>query len=219
MLFQRSTRALPFASAAVAVVSSALGLVMGAKKGLPLHVIGLETEGFLLQALAALALLAFAAGLASFTRIVEATGETRSEARPYSSLILGLGALAASIHIAGAVFLVVDDSHGKSYRTLASGESLALGAMVITASAVFRAVRRPGAMLVSVPVAAVMLARGTLVVVRGGLDSGYIADPAGGLWIVSSLAFGLWLIVASISTRELDPSPDALVPSGERLPS
>ncbi len=202
MFLLRSTRALPFASALVAVMSSAIGLFAGVKKGLPKRVLALETEGFLAQGLAGLALVAFAVGLASFVRTVEATEAPTTERRPYSMLILALGAVAGVLHMVSAVVLSTGDSLDPPYRMLASGESLALSGLVLTASAVFRAIRRPGVMLLSAAAALVLFARGALVVVHAGFErNSFAVDPADIFWVLTSLMFGLWMIVASISLR------------------
>lgn len=213
MLLNRSTRTLPFIASLTLVASSALGLVVGAKKDMPKGVAQLELIGSLPQALASLGLVAFAAGLAGFVRVVEArvvTAQDRDpDARTHSNLVLAAGVAGGVLHAAAGVALVADDSQAEGFRALSCAESLAIALMVVAAIPAFRATKRLGAAFLGGAAALGLLARGSLVIVPGRFSAKYVVDPLDLLWVITSLAFGLWTIVASVSSTAPERAEDA----------
>lgn len=206
MILNRSTRTLPFVASLSLVASSALGLVVGAKKNLPSGVLSLEPGGSLPQSLAAIGLAAFAAGLAGFVRVIEArpplTAEENPDSRTHSMLVLAAGVLAAGLHAAAGVALVQGDSRAGGFRALSSAESLAIAVMILASLSAFRATKRLAAMFVGGLVAIGFIVRGALVVAPSDrFAETFAVDPMDAVWVVTSLGFGLWTIVASIGAH------------------
>lgn len=218
MLLNRSTRTLPFLASLLLVAASAFGLVVGMRKGMPKGVTQLELVGALPQTLASLALLAFAVGVAGFVRAVEVRIRTAvdqdSDARNHSSLVLGAGVAAGVLHAVAGITLIANDSRAEVFRAFASAESLASALMVIAALPAFRAAKRTGATVLGAFVLVGLLVRGSLVMVKPGrFESNYAIDPMDMVWIATSLGFGIWTIVASISSTAPDRTEDAPPPS------